>query len=262
MGCAEKFRGRNSALASGGHPRLPGPSARKVSLAARAPAVCPPPLRPPHQRSPGNTGLRCRSHSRPFARAAGFEKSRSLTERSSAQRLLGAHGRSRFPATTALPAATLSADLRRAGRRWVSAARTRTTVPSSAAKGRRTPGGLGSRSPKFSNRRARSRAQVPRSSLSAAFFSLLPPRQLRAEESFAKVRSGTQGPLVPCPPGQESSVPLRRLAGLLRTTVVALRAVSGARAAGAPSGSTVEGALRTLPKTPAREPQALALGSW
>lgn len=63
----------------------------------------------------------------------GFEKSRSLTERSRAQRFLGARGRTRFPATAAFPAAAVSAVV---GRRRVSAAATPTTVPSSAARGR------------------------------------------------------------------------------------------------------------------------------
>lgn len=47
----------------------PGAWARKVSRGARAPAGCPPPLRPAHQLAPGRSGFRCRPHSDLSARA-------------------------------------------------------------------------------------------------------------------------------------------------------------------------------------------------
>ena len=63
----------------------------------------------------------------------GFEKSRSLTELSRAQRFLRARRRTRFSVIGG------RADLAVAGRRRVSAAQTRKTVPSSAVRGRGRP---------------------------------------------------------------------------------------------------------------------------
>jgi len=207
LGCAQKFRGRNSALASGGHPRLPGPWARKVSRGARAPAGCPPPCAPLTSSLPGRSGFQVPPALLLVSSRAlpGFEKSRSLTERSPAQRFLGARGRTRFPATVALPAAAVSADPAVAGRRRFSAAPTPTTVPSSAARGRGRRAAAARARPSSATR-AREAERTSLLSLLSPPPSCLRRRRhsFRRSKALQKFAPGP-GPLVPCPPGQESS---------------------------------------------------------
>lgn len=149
------------------------------------------------------------------------------------------------------------------GRRRVSAAPTPTTVPSSAARGRRHLAAAARARPSSATR-AR---EAERTSL-LGLLSPPPSRLHRRRHSFThsealqKFAPGP-GPLVPCPPGQESSWPLQPLSGLPRTDCrLAPRCQQLPGSGALLLGAAGEGALRTLPKTPAPEPQALALGSW
>lgn len=180
-----------------------------------------------------------------------------------AQQSLGAHRRTRFPATAALPAAAVSADPAVAGRQRVSAARTPTTVPSSAERGRGRRAAAARACPSS----ATGASETERTSL-LGLLSPLPSCLHRRRGSFRRRKALQKfapglGPLIPCPPGQESSLPLQRLSGLPRTDCRRSLRCHQLRGIGALLlGAAGEGALRTLPKTPAREPQALALGSW
>lgn len=248
---------------AGGTRASPGPGQGKfLERRAHPPAVLPPapcsPARSPGAQRSGAARTLVSSRAQP-----GFEKSRSLTKRSRAQRFLGAGGRMRFPATAAFPAAAVSADPAVAGRRRLSAAPTPTTVPSSAARGRRRLAAAARARPSS----ATGAREAERTSL-LGLLSPPPSRLHRRCHSFTRSKALQKfapgpGPLVPCPPGQESSWPLQPLSGLPRTDCrLAPRCQQLPGSGALLLGAAGEGALRTLPKTPAPEPQALALGSW
>lgn len=197
----------------------------------------------------------------------GFEKSRSLTERSSVPAAPRRPPTKSLLGTAALPAARVSADPAVAGWRRVLAARTPATVPSSAAKGRGAPGSRGSRSPKFNNRCERSGAHVPPLSRLSPQSSCLYRRggSLRRRKGLQKFAPGPRGA---CPRSSRSgkfsaAAVARRLPPEDARAGTVLRGCQRRPRSGALlPGAAGEGVLLALPKTPAREPQELALGSW
>lgn len=198
--------------------------------------------------------MRRRPHSYSSARARfpALKKSRSLTESSREQRFLGARGRTRFQAEagSAKPAVACP--------RRVSAARTPTTVPSSAARGRGRPAAAGRARP--SSATGASGAERTSSSLYRLLFFTASAAASGGEKLC---ESSLRDPAATCPlsslPGNFS--PLQLVSGLPRadsgrSPSCQQRPRSGALRLGAAG----EGDLPALPKTPAREPQALAPG--
>lgn len=198
--------------------------------------------------------MRRRPHSYSSARARfpALKKSRSLTVSSREQRFLGARGRTRFQAEagSAKPAVACP--------RRVSAARTPTTVPSSAARGRGRPAAAGRARP--SSATGASGAERTSSSLYRLLFFTASAAASGGEKLC---ESSLRDPAATCPlsslPGNFS--PLQLVSGLPRadsgrSPSCQQRPRSGALRLGAAG----EGDLPALPKTPAREPQALAPG--
>lgn len=119
-----------------------------------------------------------------------------------------------------------------ASRRRSSAGRTRMTVPSSAARGGLAPAQV--QQPVRAERSGAERTSSPPSSVRRLLSS---SAEAASGGKLCKSSLRDPGPLVPCPRGQESSLPLQPLAGLPR------RLLSALSAAPAPRGSPPWGRL-------------------